>query len=268
MKFPRYVYRSEGDEGASGSEYEGFDPPSGEEEEAAEQPQTYLRDLTEDDVYDRLSRVNQYPDQMRALESRLFGSMGPISEKLKNLEKSVGTQVGFDAEKLEAVLKEYDPVLAEKFMPAFKEALRVNPLDEATLSPYLSPMQDSMQNWMGEQLVLSVYDPEEIGAMVPDVVDGKWTPTSQRHKDFIDWFAVQGLQTQQSLQAFGAGYVRALKKFEHWEQDKIKDRQKAAGATSTRLAGGQSPSSQGRRTKAAGYTTAEEAFLAGFNEVE
>lgn len=263
----KHVFQDQaGEEGGSaGDEWEESAPT---EEETEEQPTTYLRDLTEDEVYDRLSRVNQYPEQLRALESRLFGSMGPLTDKLKSLEKSVGTQVGFDSAVLETALKDYDPTLAEKLLPALKESLKVNPLDEATLSPYLTPMQEQMRNWMGEQLVLSAYDPEEIGAMIPDVVDGKWNPTSQRHKDFIDWFAVQGLQTQQSLQSFGAGYVKSLRKFERWEQDQIKERQRAAGAQSTRLAGGQSPSSQGRRGKATKYTTAEEAFLAGFNEVD
>ena len=212
MKYPLMNEAGEfdGDGGGSGDEWDA--QPQGEEQ----QVQPYLRDLTEDDVYDRLTRVTQYPDQLRALESRLFGSMGPISEKLQRLEKSVGTQVGFDPSKLEKVLQEYDPILAEKLVPALKEALRVNPLDEATLSPYLNPVQENMQGWMGEQIVLASYDPEEIGEMIPDVVDGRWNPTTQRHKDFIDWFAVQGLHTQQALQKFGAGYVRALKRFEKY----------------------------------------------------
>lgn len=264
MKYSLMNEAGEFDGGGGGGGDEWDAQPQGEEQ----QVQPYLRDLTEDDVYDRLTRVTQYPDQLRALESRLFGSMGPISEKLQRLEKSVGTQVGFDPSKLEKVLQEYDPILAEKLVPALKEALRVNPLDEATLSPYLNPVQENMQGWMGEQIVLASYDPEEIGEMIPDVVDGRWNPTTQRHKDFIDWFAVQGLQTQQALQKFGAGYVRALKRFEKWEQDKVKERTKAAGATSTRLAGGQQPSSQGRRAASKSYATPEEAFLAGFNEVD
>ena len=262
MKYPLMNEAGEFDGGGGGDEWDA--QPQGEEQ----QVQPYLRDLTEDDVYDRLTRVTQYPDQLRALESRLFGSMGPISEKLQRLEKSVGTLVGFDPSKLEKVLQEYDPILAEKLVPALKEALRVNPLDEATLSPYLNPVQENMQGWMGEQIVLASYDPEEIGEMIPDVVDGRWNPTTQRHKDFIDWFAVQGLQTQQALQKFGAGYVRALKRFGKWEQDRVKERTKAAGATSTRLAGGQQPSSQGRRAASKSYATPEEAFLAGFNEVD
>lgn len=264
----RHVYRDEAGEAEGSSSDEWESPPGETEAEEPETPATYLRDLTEDDVYERLSKVTQYPDQMRALESRLFGSMGPMTERMQKLEKSLSTQVGFDSEKLEKALRDYDPVLAEKLVPALVEALRVNPLDETSLSPHLSPMRDNMQSWMGEQLVLSVYDPEEIGAIIPDVADGKWTPTTQRHKDFIDWFALQGLQTQQSLQTFGAGYVKALRKFEGWEQGKIKERQKAAGATSSRLAGGQTPSSQGRRGTKKSYSTPEEAFLAGFNEVD
>jgi hypothetical protein len=125
-----------------------------------------------------------------------------------------------------------------------------------------------MQQWAAEQIVLASYDPEQIAEMIPEVVDGRFSPTNQKQKDFVDWYSQQGYDMQQSLLQFGAPYVRALRKFERWEQDRTKERESKAGAQSGRLARGQQPSSQGRRPRTAGPQTAEEAFLAGYNEVD
>ena len=253
----------DGDSGGEGEFDSGF--PS--EGEAESEPSYFLRDLTEDDAYERMQHVREFPDQLKALESRVFGSFGPVSEKLRNIEQSLGTRQAFDASKIQAVLDQYDPELSKQLVPALTEAFSPSPLDEATLSPYLDPVRDQMQTWMGEQIVLASYDPETIAEIIPETQNGQWSPANQRQKDFVQWFGSQGHQTQQDLQRFGAPYVQALRKFEKWEQDRIKEREKAAGAKSSRMQGGQQPTAQGRRGKVAGPQTAEEAMLAGFNEV-
>jgi hypothetical protein len=267
FKLNHVLRDEEGGEPNPGGEIlpEGESLPEGEFEESP--PAGWLRDLTEDDAYERLQSVKQFPDHLRALESRLFGSMGPVNDKLGKLEKAVTSRVNFDAEKLQKAIEEYDPALAKTLGPALQEALNVTPIDADTISPFIEPVQKNMQSWVGEQVVLANYDPEDISAIIPDVQNGQWAPETQRHKDFIDWYSGQGYETQQSLLQFGAPYVRALRKFERWEKDRNKDREKTAGAKSSRLAGGQQPTSQGRRPRAAGPQTAEEAFLAGFKEV-
>jgi hypothetical protein len=222
--------------------------------------------LTEDDVYDRLGMVPQLPEQMKALESRLFGSMGPVQERLQKMEKSLGTQVGFNADAVKKVLEEYDPKLAETLVPALEQALRVNPLDEGTLEPYLSPMQQKMQEQMGEQLVLSHYGAEEIADIIPDVKDGRFVAETPRQKAFTEWYAQQGYETQQALLSFGAPYVRALKRFEKWESSRQQEQEKAAGARSTRLKSGQQPSSGGRRTQTPKLETEHDGFMSVFGD--
>jgi len=147
------------------------------------------------------------------------------------------------------------------------EAIQVSPLDETTLQPYLEPLQSKMSEAFGQQLVLSVYPPETLGEIIPPVKNGKFAPEGQRHKDFIDWYSQQGYQTQQALLSFGAPYVNALRKFEAWEQSRKQDKTRSASNRSSRLAQGQIPSSQSRRTRDAGVQSAADAFLAAFDEV-
>lgn len=257
----------EGFNGAGGAE--NVQMPSGESG-AAEPESLWLRDFDEDTAYNTLKSAQQFPDHMRGLESRLFGRLGPITEKLNTLEKSLGSRVSLDAEKIKKALDAYDPSgsLAESLVPALTEALNVSPLDENTIRPFIEPIQQSMSQQMGEALVLSHYAPGEIAAIIPEVSDGRWNPQSQRHKDFIDWYSQQGYDTQQALNEFGPNYIHALRSFERWEKDRNQEREKAAGDKSSRLAGGQQPSSQGRRPRQAGPQTPEEAFLAGYNEVD
>jgi len=254
---------------------EGFDEqPSGEAvEDLSEEPQesAWLRDIDEDTGYNILQQARQFPDHLKGLESRLYGRLGPVVDKLNTLEKSLGSRTSVNAERIKEALDKYDGsgALSEALVPALQEALQTQPLDEAALSPYLSPMQEQMSKRMGESLVLSHYSPEEIGEMIPDVnQDGKFVPQNQRQKDFATWYSQQGYSTQEALNDFGPGYVRALRQFERWEKDRVKERTAAAGEKSGRLARGQQPSSQGRRPQKGGPQTAEDFFLAGFNEVD
>lgn len=260
----------EGEDLAGAGLPEGADEAGGESE-VPEVPATWLRDMTEDDGYNILQSARAMPDHLRGLESRVFGRFGPIQEKINSLEKSLGSRVSFDGDRIKKALDAYDGsgALSEALVPALSEALAVNPLDENSISPFISPVADQLRQWASEQIVLANYDPQTIADMIPEVVDGRFAPNNQRQKDFVDWYSQQGYETQQALLQFGAPYVQALRKFERWEQDKTQERTKAAGAASSRMAGGQQPSSQGRRTrKPAGPQTAEEAFLAGYNEIE
>jgi hypothetical protein len=245
---------------------EDVDLPEGESP-AEEESSPYLRDLTEDDVYARLQRVSDFPEHISGVESRFNGNLSQLQERLTGLEKSLGSRNSFDASKLKKILEDYDPKLAEILVPALSEAIQSSPLDEAALRPYLDPISTQLTEAFGQQLVLSVYPPEVLEAIIPPVQNGKFAPEGQRHKDFIDWYSQQGYQTQQSLLTFGAPYVNALRKFEAWEQSRKQEKTRSASNKTSRLAQGQVPTSQSRRTRDAGAQTAEDVFLAAFNEV-
>ena len=247
-------------------EYEGYEgePEAGEAGEA--ELGMFLRDISEDDAYQRLQRVSEFPDYINGLESRFSGNVGEVQNRLASLEKSLQSRSTFDGDKIAQVLNDYDPKLAEVLVPALQEALQIAPLDETTLRPHLEPMQNQLLEQFGQQLVMSVYPPETLAEIIPPVKEGRFAPEGQRHKDFIDWYSQQGYQTQQALLSFGAPYVNALRKFESWEQNKNKDRTQAAGNRSSRLAQGQVPTAQSRRTRGAGAQSPEDVFLAAFEE--
>lgn len=226
----------------------------------------FLRDLTEDDVYSRLQRVSDFPDHISGVESRFNGNFSQLQERLVGLEKALGSRTSFNADKLKKVLEDYDPKLAEILIPALSEAISTQPLDETTLRPYLDPVSSKLTEAFGQQLVLSVYPPEVLEEIIPPVQNGKFVPEGQRHKNFIEWYSQQGYQIQQSLLSFGAPYVNALRKFEAWEQSKKQEKTRSASDKSSRLAQGQVPASQSRRTRDAGAQSAEDAFLAAFEE--
>ena len=238
-----------------------------EPESSNEAPEAYLRDLTEDDVYSRLQRVSEFPDYLNGMESRFNGNFSQMQERLSGLEKSLGTRTAFNADKIQKVLEAYDPKLAEELVPALMEAFQVSPLDEAMLRPHLDTYSNKLSESFGQQLVLSAYPPKVLEEIIPPVRDGKFAPEGQRHKDFIDWYSQQGYQTQQSLLNFGAPYVNALREFEAWEQNKKQEKLRSANSRSSRLAQGQIPSSQSRRSKGAGAQSPEDVFLAAFDEV-
>jgi hypothetical protein len=240
-----------------------------ESDGSAETPEVspFLRDLSEDDVYSRLQRVTEFPEYINGIESRFNGNFSQLQERLLGLEKSLGSRTAFNADKLKKVLEDYDPKLAEILIPALSEAIQTSPLDEAMLRPYLDPISNRLTESFGQQLVLSVYSPEMLEEIIPPVKNGKFAPEGQRHKDFIEWYSQQGYQTQQALLTFGAPYVNALRKFESWEQGRKQEKARSASDKSSRLAQGQIPTSQSRRTRDAGTLSGEEAFLAAFEEV-
>jgi hypothetical protein len=240
----------------------------GVEPAEGEAPQYYLGELTEQDVLDRLSRVNEFPDTLRALEDRFGGSSRELGTRLEKLEKGLPTQPAFDAQVLAAGLADYDPKLAEVLGPLLEKAFKVTALGEDTLRPHLDPVKNSLREYMGEQLVMSAYSPEALAEIIPPVEEGRFVPQGQRHKDFVEWYGQQGYSTQQSLLSFGAPYIHALRKFEGWEQKRNKDRAAAADGKAGRLKAGEPARGGNRRpVQQKGEPTPQESFLAGFNEV-
>jgi len=245
----------------------GIDNDSGSDVGSTNEASYYLRDLTEDDVYSRLQQAGNFPGHLTGLESRFNGNFSQVQERLAGLEKSLGAQTSFDFSKLQKVLADYDPKLAEILVPALTDAIKVAPLDDTVFRPHLDSVANKLTEAFGQQLVLSIYSPETIEQIIPPVKNGKFVPEGQRHKDFVDWYSQQGYQTQQALLNFGAPYVNALRKFEEWEQNKKQEKTKSAGDKSSRLAQGQVPTSQSRHTNTAGVQSAEDSFLAAFEEV-
>ena len=226
----------------------------------------YLRDLTEDDVYDRLTQVSDFPGQLNGLESRFNGGVNDLTQRIANMEKATPTQTSFDVDKLTKGLEAYDPKLAEVLVPLLQDAFKVSAIDENTLRPFLDDVSSKMNSSMGEQLVMSAYSPETLAEIIPPVQDGKFTPEGQRHKDFISWYSQQGYQTQQSLLSFGAPYINSLRSFERWEQKKNKGRATTAQGKTDRLVNGQMPTSQHRKTPQPKEASLDEALASGFNE--
>ena len=244
-------------------------PDSGAAGESGGEPEGeyYLRDLTEDDVYSRLSGMKDVPNHLSALESRFSGNLSKFSDRMTGIEKLLGQRTSFSPEKLKTALESYDPKLAEVLIPALQESLQTQPLDEAAFRPYLDPVRSELRDWVGEQLVMSAYSPEALAEIVPPVRDGRLAPQGQRHEDFVEWYSQQGYTTQQALMSFGAPYINALRAFERWEQAKNKDREQTAAGKSARLANGQMPTGpRGRSQSGSKQLSPEETFLAGFEE--
>ena len=227
----------------------------------------YLRDLTEDDVYNRLNQVPEFQPQLTAMESRLNGGVNDVAARLSAYEKGLPTQAAFDGEKLIKGLEAYDPKLAEVLGPLLQDAFQVNALDENTLRPHLDPMQDAMRKYVGEQIVMSAYSPEAIAEIIPAVKDGRFMPEGQRQKDFSDWYGQQGYETQQALLSFGAPYINALRSFEKWETTRNTQRVDASTSKQGQLEDGQVPSGQNRKPAQPKKLSDADAFVAGFNEI-
>lgn len=248
----------------------GVDGVSGDDAEAGaeggDEIQPYLRDLSEDDVYGRLQEVKDFPNRMRTMESRIFGSMGPLNERLQKLEQSLGTRASVNTDALKP-LEGYDKALYEQLMQVLPQAVQVQSLDEAALQPFLAPLQKRMMQEFREMLAQAFYDPDDVDGMIPVTKDGVFDPQNDRQKAFADWYSRQDFNTQQSLNELGPGWVRALRRFEAWEKEQEAKKQQKAAAGETRLAGGARPNTAGRRKMATGPQTAEEAFTAGFDEV-
>jgi len=231
------------------------------------EPAPFIRDFDEETAYGILSRARELPDNLTAMENRVQGGLGDLTRRFDEYQKGLPTQSSFDAEKIQKGLEAYDPKLAEVLGPLLQDAFKTSALDEATLSPHLSPMKTEMQDWMGQQLVLSAYSPEALADIVPPVKDGRFEPQGERHKDFISWYTKQGYQTQQALLSFGAPYVQALRQFEKWEAKTNEDRAANAGKQTQRLQNGQVPSSRKNLPPKPKPLTPDEAMQAGFDEV-
>jgi hypothetical protein len=242
------------------------EPLPGEGGDGGEPLPMFIRDMDEESTYDILTRARDMPDSITALESRFQGNLGELSERFNTYEKGIPTQSSLDVEKLQKGLEAYDPKLAEVLGPLLQDAFQTAPLDETTLRPHIDPMKTEMQEWMGQQLVLSAYSPEVIAEIVPPVKDGRFEPSGQRHEDFMNWYTKQGYQTQQSLLTFGAPYVQALRGFEKWESKLNEERAEKAGKQTQRLQDGQMPSSRSRKPPLAKGPSAAEALQAGFDE--
>ena len=238
----------------------------GDDVSTGEAPAAFLKDWTEDDLYSRVQQIDEYPDRLNALESRLFGSQGPIKEQLKNLSEAMGKRVEVNTEALKA-LDEYDPKLREALESILPDLLNVTPIDETVLEPYLSPVRDGLGKQFGQELVEAFYSAEDVDAIVPKLDGNKnWAPQGQRQEDFVNWYSKQGYDTIQALQKLGAPYVRALQRFERWEQEQVKEREKAAESKVTRLKGGEQPAGKGKRSTDSGLSTEADGFYSRFKK--
>ena len=250
--------------GSGGEEGVVETPEASEGEEQS--PEFFLKDWTADDVYQRISDAGEFPDRLNALESRVFGSQGPIKEQLGKLAEAMGKRVSVNTDALKA-LDDYDPKLREALETILPNLIDVSPIDETTLQPYLSPIQQQMQEQLGAEIVKSQYSADDINAIVPPTDEnGVFQPQGQRHKDFMNWYAKQGFETRQALTTLGSSYVHALRSFERWEQDQIKEREKKAADAENRLNGGQPPRTPGTRSSSSGLNTEVDGFNAIFNQ--
>lgn len=240
--------------------------PLGEGEGGEETPPGFLKDWSEDDVYQRLQDAGEMPDRLNALESRLFGSQGPIKERMDELSKALGNRVSVNTEALKK-LEDYDPKLKEALEEILPDLLNVTPIDETVLEPYLSPVQAQMQEQFGAELVKSFYSVEDINSIVPPADEnGNFTPNGQRHQDFVNWYSKQGYEMRQALTKLGSPYVQALRKFEKWEGDQIKEREKKASDVANKMNGGRQPQSRGKRSSVPRLETQSDGFYSVFKE--
>lgn len=241
--------------------------PEGEGGEA-EAPAPWIKDLTEDQAYKALVQAQNFPDRFEAYRGETAKTISQLQQQVQKMQGSP-TEPSIDVDKIKQVLEKYDPGLASSGLAeVLAEAIKFTPVSQETLNPLLQPLQQQLGDLpIGNQIVLSHYDADDVKAIVPPMTDdGTPQPQTQRHKDFLEWFELQPHTTQSSLSTFGPGYVRALKKFESWEQGRTQDRSKVAGERSSRLAGGTQPSANRTRGQAT-TKTPDDLFLEGFNEV-
>lgn len=232
----------------------------------------WLRDIDEETGYSLLKQAQDFPTRLEALRDQAFGKMGGLERQVRelaSLAEKVGTQAAVDPEPIRKALEKYDPALANSGLAeAIAAAVKVSPLDESVLSPYLQPLQERLGDEpIGVQIVLSHYTREDLGSMIPPVdTQGNLAPSTQRHKDFIKWYEMQPHATQTSLEVFGPRYVHALRQFERWESEQQEKKVQSSGNAVQRLAGGQLPSAQRKSGASRVAQNAEEAFLNAWNE--
>lgn len=255
------------------NEAEAGEALGGEAEDEALPPSYFVGEFDENTVIDRLKYAGELPDRFNALESRIGQQVSPLMQRLDELQRSMGTQAQFDPkfEKAGAALREYDPGLADKFLPALiedlKASLRINALDKSALEPYLNPMLEERSTRQAEATTTAMLDivgihPEELVAR--DAQGGFAEPQTELQKDFASWWGLQDAATQTALKTYDLGLVQSLNRFKQWRADRVKEKGEEAGVSSARLRGGQQVSPGGRRAAPAGKLTTEEE---GFNSV-
>ena len=259
------VYFDEFDEGSDLGGSSGGDVAEGGEQS----PPYFLKDMTEDDLYDR---IKGFPDHLSALESRFGESLSPLNARIEEIQKNLGARQSFTPklEKLTKVLEEYDPNLAKAFMPALEESLResitASPLDGAVLEPHLTPYLSQLQEKFNQDLTLGLLDAYNIDvtSIIPPVEGGKWNPQSQTHKDFIEWYSLQDMKVRDALAQSGAGFAQALNRFQKWNAGKLKEREQHAGKSVARLNAGQQPSAAGKTSSRRSLESEEDGFNYAF----
>lgn len=230
----------------------------GEVESGAEEQSYLFGDVTSDEAAERFSYLRELPDQLRGLESRVNGAVSPAMEMLQGLQEKIGSQPAFDSklERVQKVLSEYDPKLAESLMPALLEdlqgAIHSTPIGSEMLEPHISPMLQQTQNQILEQVVPTLLDslPYDANAIVnrdPQDSNKVLPPTTDLQKDFEKWWEQSDAPTRDALSTVGLPYVQALQKFGKWRAERLRGKGEAAGAASARLTGAAQRTTGGAR---------------------
>lgn len=258
MKLPlTYKYEDEAKADDSFDSDAGADSLSGEEG-SAETPDYFIGELTQDQVLERLNSSADFPESMRGLESRVTAQVNPIMERLGALQEQLGTQQKFEPnlDRIKAVLSEYDPALAEKFLPALMEDLAGSmssaPFDVEALAPHINPMLQQMQHDQMAMMVPALLDklPFDAEAVVNrDPADGSkiLEPSTDLQKEFKTWWDHLDAPTRAALGNYDIGYARAMHTFGKWRAGRLKGKGEAAGDASTRLSASRQIRTGGRR---------------------
>jgi hypothetical protein len=258
------------------------DLPTGEGEGGeSEASSPFLGDLSEQDVLERLGLVNDLPGQVRGVEERLTGALTPLQQQLQELQAARAQQPAFSPklDAVNAVLKEYDPTLAEKLGPALAQALQdsfsYSPLDGDALRPHIEPMLGELRSQFETEHAITVLD--SLGFDPDSVVNREDVnqPATDLQKDFLKWYGALDVPTRRAL-APGEGedkgpisplaYARAMQKFAKWRGKQIQDKGEEAGNAARRLAGASSISSQSRSEPRRGPRTEADGFYSVFKE--
>jgi len=242
---------------------------SGADESVNSDPEYLFGDVTSDEAAERFGYLRNLPEQLRGLEARVGESVSPLMEQLQSLQQNVGSQPVFDPklEKVQSVLKDYDPNLAETLLPALiedlKGSLNITPLGAEAIQPHVNPMLENAQQTMVEQLVPLLasslpFDPNELVNRDPTNPDQIREPQTALQKDFATWWEQTDMPTQNALASIGIPYLKALQQFGKWRAERMKGQGQAAGAASARLSSATQPSTAGRRESPSNELLTEE----------
>lgn len=250
---------------------EGVEEPSGGPQET---PDYFVGDYTADDVAGYLGQVKELPGRLRELETGIRGQVGPLQQRLEELQAKFGSQPAFEP-KLERTMKalaEYDPRLAEVLKDSLAEDLRgsmsVSPMDRTALEPHVVPMLQEMYQGVTTEVANAIIQtlPFDVNGLVNrDAQGNAIAPTTDLQKSFQAYWDQAPLRVQEALTTPGLGFAQALIQFHKWNSDRIKGQGTAAGDASARLSGGRQPGRNLRAVPAA--PREEQAFDDGFNAV-